>query len=73
MEDSGPGIPEDELPKVFDRFYRVDEGRSRDAGGAGLGLAIARWSVEIHGGTISAHPGVGRGSLFRLVLPATGV
>ncbi len=73
VEDSGPGIPEHELPKVFDRFYRVDEGRSRDAGGTGLGLAIARWSVEIHGGTISAHAGTGCGSLFRLVLPATGV
>ncbi len=73
VEDSGPGIPEHELPKVFDRFYRVDEGRSRDAGGAGLGLAIARWSVEIHGGTISAHAGTGCGSLFRVVLPATSV
>jgi signal transduction histidine kinase len=72
VEDSGPGIAEDQLSKVFDRFYRVEQGRTREAGGAGLGLAIARWSVEIHGGTISAHATEGSGSTFRLVLPASG-
>jgi heavy metal sensor kinase len=70
VEDSGPGIPEPELSKVFDRFYRVEEGRSREAGGAGLGLAIARWSVEMHGGHISAHTIEGRGCTFRIALPA---
>lgn len=56
IEDEGPGIPEDKASRVFDRFYRVDEGRTRDAGGAGLGLAIAQWAVEAHGGTISVTP-----------------
>jgi signal transduction histidine kinase len=70
VEDSGPGIPEDELVKVFDRFYRVEHGRSREAGGAGLGLSIARWSVETHGGAISAHGTKEGGSTFRIVLPA---
>ena len=72
VEDGGPGIAESELPKVFDRFYRVEQGRTRETGGTGLGLAIARWSVEIHGGTISAHASKGSGSTFRLVLPASG-
>jgi signal transduction histidine kinase len=69
VEDTGPGIPPNELAKVFDRFYRVEEGRSREAGGAGLGLAIARWSVELHGGTLSAFSGTGRGCTFRITLP----
>jgi heavy metal sensor kinase len=70
VEDSGPGIPAGEVSKVFDRFYRVEEGRSRAAGGFGLGLPIARWSVEMHGGTISAHTAEGRGCTFRIELPA---
>ena len=69
VEDTGPGIPQNELPKVFDRFYRVDEGRSREAGGTGLGLSIARWTVEMHGGTISAGSGNGLGCTFRMELP----
>jgi heavy metal sensor kinase len=68
--DTGPGIPENQLSRVFDRFYRVEEGRSGGSGGAGLGLAIARWSVEIHGGTVSAHSADGNGCLFRIALPA---
>jgi heavy metal sensor kinase len=71
VQDSGPGIPEDELVKVFDRFYRVERGRPRENGGAGLGLSIAKWSVETHGGTISAQAAEGRGSTFQIVLPAT--
>jgi signal transduction histidine kinase len=54
VTDDGPGIPSDEAERVFERFYRSDRGRSADAGGAGLGLAIARWIVELHGGTIHA-------------------
>ncbi len=69
VEDSGPGIPRDRLSQVFDRFYRVEEGRSRETGGAGLGLAIARWSVEIHKGRVTAHSEEGRGCMFRIVLP----
>ena len=52
VEDGGPGIPEDQLSKIFERFYRVEEGRSRGSGGAGLGLAIASWSIEIQGGKL---------------------
>ncbi len=69
VEDTGPGIPEPELPRVFDRFYRVEEGRSREAGGTGLGLSIAKWSIEIHGGSVSAVSEKGGGCTFRIVLP----
>ena len=70
VEDSGPGIPENHLSKVFDRFYRVEEGRSPGVGGAGLGLAIARWTIEAHGGSITAHAGTVKGCTFRITLPA---
>jgi signal transduction histidine kinase len=69
IEDEGPGIPEDKASLVFDRFYRVDEGRTRDAGGAGLGLAIAKWAVEVHGGTIGFTPRLPNGSTFTILLP----
>lgn len=69
IEDEGPGIPEDKASRVFDRFYRVDEGRTRDAGGAGLGLAIAKWAVEVHGGTIVLTPRLPNGSIFSIHLP----
>jgi heavy metal sensor kinase len=69
IEDEGPGIPEDKTSRVFDRFYRVDEGRTRDAGGAGLGLAIAKWAVEAHDGTISLTPRPPNGSVFSIRLP----
>ena len=69
IEDEGPGIPEDKASRVFDRFYRVDEGRTRDAGGAGLGLAIAKWVVEVHGGTITLTPRPSGGSIFSIQLP----
>jgi heavy metal sensor kinase len=69
IEDEGPGIPEDKAARVFDRFYRVDEGRTRDAGGAGLGLAIAKWAVETHGGTIDLKPRLPNGSVFYIRLP----
>ena len=54
--------------RIFDRFYRVDEGRSRDMGGTGLGLAIAKWAVEANGGQISLE-GAATGSVFRITLP----
>ena len=69
IEDSGPGIPRPDQPRVFERFYRVDQARSSDAGGAGLGLAIARWAVEANGGRIELESVEGRGTLFRIVLP----
>jgi signal transduction histidine kinase len=71
VEDSGPGIPAEHRDKVFDRFYRVDEGRSRDDGGVGLGLAIAKWGAEIHGGHLELDCPAGRGCIFRLLLPLT--
>jgi heavy metal sensor kinase len=70
IEDEGPGIPDDKASRVFDRFYRVDEGRTRDAGGAGLGLSIAKWAVEVHGGTLMLTPRQSNGSIFSICLPA---
>jgi signal transduction histidine kinase len=69
VEDTGPGIPKDQLERVFDRFYRVEEGRSRDSGGTGLGLSIAQWNVRVHGGHVTVDSDEGRGSTFAIVLP----
>ena len=69
VSDTGRGIPADDLPRVFDRFYRVERSRSREAGGTGLGLAIARHIVEAHGGRISAASQVNAGSTFTFTLP----
>jgi len=68
VTDEGPGIPAEHRDRVFDRFYRVDEGRSRDMGGTGLGLAIAKWAVEANGGQISVET-MATGSVFRITLP----
>jgi signal transduction histidine kinase len=70
VADEGPGIDADELERVFERFYRSDRARSADAGGAGLGLAIARWIVELHGGTIRAAQGDPRGCRIVVELPS---
>jgi heavy metal sensor kinase len=70
IADSGPGVPLEDRPKVFDRFYRVDKARWRESGGAGLGLAIAKWVVEAHNGEIVLESGSPQGCLFRLSLPA---
>ena len=67
--DSGDGIPEDARRKVFDRFYRVDGGRSRHHGGVGLGLAIVKAIAEAHGGSVSVHSRPGAGSMFEVRLP----
>ena len=69
VQDSGPGIPAVDQQRVFERFYRVDQARSRDTGGTGLGLAIARWTVEASGGRIELESMAGQGALFRVVLP----
>jgi heavy metal sensor kinase len=69
VTDSGIGIGADDLPHVFDRFYRVDRARSRELGGAGLGLAIARWIAESHGGEIVVASELDRGSRFEVRLP----
>ena len=69
VADNGLGIPEDEQTRIFERFYRVDKARSRDLGGAGLGLAIAQWIVEQHHGKIAVESTPGAGSIFRVELP----
>ncbi|HLW85372.1 MAG TPA: ATP-binding protein [Candidatus Sulfotelmatobacter sp.] len=69
VQDSGVGIAEPEQDKIFERFYRVDKARSRALGGAGLGLAIARWIVSQHRGAVAVESNVGKGSTFRVELP----
>jgi heavy metal sensor kinase len=69
VRDTGVGIPPEHLPHVFDRFYRVDSGRSRDSGGTGLGLSIVQWVVEAHGGSVEAESQVSQGSTFTVRLP----
>jgi signal transduction histidine kinase/HD-GYP domain-containing protein (c-di-GMP phosphodiesterase class II) len=71
IEDTGIGIPEGELPKIFDRFYQVDSSATRQFGGSGLGLAISKAIVEWHGGEIEVNSEVGKGSKFSVVLPRT--
>ena len=68
--DEGPGIPEEEANRVFERFYRADSARSSSHGGAGLGLAIARWIVDLHGGDIRAERRVPTGCRMVVLLPA---
>jgi len=70
VRDTGPGIPAEHRDRIFDRFYRVDASRSREEGGVGLGLAIARWAVEANGGQIELASDGTDGSLFRVILPA---
>jgi two-component system phosphate regulon sensor histidine kinase PhoR len=69
VEDNGQGIPEADLPRIFERFYRVDKSRSRDLGGTGLGLSIVKHIVQLHGGTISVRSSPA-GSTFTIRLPA---
>ena len=70
VSDTGSGIPADHLPRIFERFYRVDPGRSRQEGGTGLGLAIVKHLVEAHGGRVEAESELGRGTTILLYVPA---
>lgn len=69
VSDTGPGIPPQHLPRLFERFYRVDAGRSRELGGTGLGLAIVKHLVEAMGGTVSVESEAGLGAIFSFTLP----
>jgi heavy metal sensor kinase len=69
VRDTGRGIPAADRERIFDRFYRVDAARARNAGGLGLGLAITRWAAEAHGGRVEVESEEGEGSLFRIILP----
>jgi signal transduction histidine kinase len=73
IQDNGPGIPPDDQPKIFDRFYRVDKARWRESGGAGLGLSIAKWAVEAHGGTLALTSELNKGCTFAITLPSAQV
>jgi signal transduction histidine kinase len=72
VTDEGPGIPEEEVSRVFERFYRADAARSSTDGGAGLGLAIARWIVDLHGGAIRAERREPTGCRMVVLLPGAG-
>ena len=73
VSDQGIGIPSRDLERIFERFYRVDQARSRSTGGTGLGLAIVRHVVQAHGGEVTVESVEGQGSTFRLMLPLDGV
>jgi len=71
MRDNGIGIPKEDLPRIFERFYRVDKGRSQELGGTGLGLSIVKHLVQAHGGRVWAESRLGEGSTFYFTLPAS--
>ena len=73
VRDTGPGIAPEHVERIFDRFFRIDQSRSRELGGTGLGLAIARLFAELQGGRIEVESTVGKGSTFTLWLPGTGI
>ena len=73
VSDNGPGIAPEHLPRITERFYRVDKSRSRETGGTGLGLAIVKHALARHGGRLEIESTAGRGSEFRAILPAARV
>jgi two-component system phosphate regulon sensor histidine kinase PhoR len=73
VKDTGPGIAPEHVPRLSERFYRVDRSRSRETGGTGLGLAIAKHAIQRHGGELRIESQVGKGSTFLLYLPLSRV
>jgi len=72
VRDNGLGIPAEDLPHIFERFYRVDKGRSRAQGGTGLGLSIVKHIVQLHGGSVRAESRLGNGAAIYFTLPLIG-
>jgi signal transduction histidine kinase len=73
VADTGTGIPKEDIPYIFDRFYRVDKARARQMGGSGLGLSIAQWIAEVHRGRIRVESELGKGSIFTVQIPSIDV
>jgi heavy metal sensor kinase len=73
VQDTGIGISAEDLPHIFERFYRADKARSRESGGAGLGLSIGQWIAKAHGGEITVQSSPGGGSVFRVRIPVSGL
>jgi two-component system sensor histidine kinase BaeS len=71
IEDTGPGIPEEEIPYITERLYRIEKSRSQETGGAGLGLAISKEIIERHHGTLKIKSEAGQGTAFIIELPIT--
>jgi len=69
IRDDGPGMPAEELERIFDRFYRISKDRSSSEGGTGLGLSITRWAVELHDGRIDIESQPGEGTMVRIIIP----
>jgi signal transduction histidine kinase len=72
VHDTGPGIPPEELPYIFERFYKVEKARTRTTAGTGIGLAIVKGLVEAHGGRVWVESTPGKGSVFTFTVPAAG-
>ncbi len=69
VSDTGVGIPEQDLPRIFERFYRADKARSRELGGTGLGLSIVKHIAQMHGGSVEARSTLGSGTTIEVILP----